>query len=575
MTTAQAEHTYRFTPDLGSLEHRLLTLARDLSGVPNPSLYVDDLASQAFSLIEVSKGESEKEIRWALSLSVLADIAAAGGQISRQDSVLQVSWPDWSTKSGEDALRSALVRLRQETTRVDIPEPVLNILPGTMSAEKVWDLLAHGQFSLLDASETHPSGTPYREIFLGARRYWSMPQRDREGRSKRFILVVSHISLKHPLPVGILEVGDGAPHDPGRDEFLGLTTESFYSWLKNGDSAGRLRQIEGRFSQLRNAILPIEGLSGLADEDLYARYRELERRAAGRSKGEGSVTAQKRLIYLTRIVRGRVALASLANGGNADPRDLYATVRLLRDLIVPRVHLEVTICGSLPPFSVGLCGKLVTAYSGDPRIVAICRRAPGQILKEVFPPEALSAFLPDSGAVVLTTKGLFASHSAQYSRAELPSHSPGSRIRLNRIGFTSGMTASLISRRTYQLSQMLLLQKPGSATVSSVFGSGGSKRQRRIEAAVRLLGLPDSIIHPRIKRPAYAASLVSNPRDVVLLNSAPQWLVPTEVEDYAGAATATWRERWARSAKDRLQNSGRLVGVRELLTMRQATDDPR
>ena len=53
----------------------------------------------------------ERELRWAFSVSILADVVAARATTQRLDSSLWVCWPDWRSMAGRDSLRRALVRL--------------------------------------------------------------------------------------------------------------------------------------------------------------------------------------------------------------------------------------------------------------------------------------------------------------------------------------------------------------------------------------------------------------------------------------------------------------------------------
>jgi hypothetical protein len=425
-----------------------------------------------------------------------------------------------------------------------------------MRSAHVARLLREGVLDLMDAGSLHPTGFTYGEVFSAAYRSWTMPLRDREGRNRRFVLTVSHPSVPAPLPAGILEVGDGSPMSPPRDEILGLTPEAFSRWLETSEGAeARLRALEARLSALLAAVRPIEGLDVSDHDALYTQTKELEEFASGRSVTAQDFKEKKRLSYIVRLTRGREAMRAHQAGRTPKPGDEYAAVRVMRDLTVPRVNLELTVCGALPPFATGLVGKLVVAFAADRRIRGVCRRMPGSILEAVFNLERLQAQVPRCGAILLTTKGLFPRHSAQYSRAELPGRQDARPVPLRKIGDTAGITASLMSKRTYRLAMALLEQASTSRSVSGVFGSGGSKRQRRIEAAVQELGLPEAIIHPRIKRPIYAAALVSNLQDVCLLNYRPNWTVPTcAPKDYANDASRLWRERWLRAAERRLNS---------------------
>ena len=136
----------------------------------------------------------------------------------------------------------------------------------------------------------------------------------------------------------------------------------------------------------------------------------------------------------------------------------------------------------------------------------------------------------------------------------------GSSIPLLKIGLTGGATASLMSRLTDQLATRLLDQNT-LGVVSDEYGSGGSKRQRRIEAAVLELGIVRETIHPIIRRPYYALNLVENLPEVVLCNAKPNYLIDSRenCSDYCRQAVAAWRDRWLKSAQRRLQKNGEVV----------------
>ena len=53
----------------------------------------------------------ERELRWALSVSILADVVAVGATTPLLDSSLGVGRPDWPSGAARDWLRRALARL--------------------------------------------------------------------------------------------------------------------------------------------------------------------------------------------------------------------------------------------------------------------------------------------------------------------------------------------------------------------------------------------------------------------------------------------------------------------------------
>lgn len=562
-----------FRPDLGTFERRLVQVIR---GFPSGDAftYLNGIADQAAGTAFGKDLASERELRWAFSISLLADIAAAGGRVERMDSCLRVAWPDWASDAGREGLRRALIRLRNESPPVSTAANP-DLLPRSMTATSLLHVLAEGKFHLAEGTDEHPRGVTYHQIFQAARQYWSMPDRDREGRNRRFVLTVDHPFVDAGTPVGLLEASDGAPHEGLRDSLFGLTTDSFSGWLSARRSRKKdLETIEERLKQLRLGLLPVKGLSHPNPANVYRRWRVLEDRAAGRSKDDEDIFGRKRLTYLIRLVRAEEAVRALLDSREPADGDLYAMVRLLRDLCIPRLHLDISICGAHPPFANALGGKFVVAFFGDPRIRKICATPPGAILRKIFDVERLSEQLPTSGAVLLTTKGLYPGHSAQYERALVPGRS--APIKLRRVGATRGMTASLLSRRSYALASLLLDHNTSERVVSNVFGSGGSKRQRRIEAAVQHVGLTDGFVHPGIERPVYALNLASNVAEVALLNARPQWLIEpkTSVLQYAEDASRLWRSRWLPVAQRRLGKGDEcLTGLQDWLLSRMAGDE--
>jgi hypothetical protein len=452
-----------------------------------------------------------------------------------------------------------------------IGQGVVDVLPASLTPDAVLKLIDEGAFELQDATDEHPSGVVYGDVFSAARRYWTMPHRDREGRNRRYVLTVMHPSLPSPLPTGILEVGDASPMATDRDALLGLTARTFAEWLAIPAKArDRLARLQVRLAGLHSALRPIAGLriNRSSYENQFESILSLEESAHGRSRSEDEHTTKKRKAYLARLLRGLRAVAAWRAGEEVRSDDASALVRVVRDLAVPRATLELTLCGALPPFSKALVGKLVVAFAGDPRIRRICATEPGEIVSSVFDVAHLQEYLPTGGAVLLTTKGLFPHHSAQYTRAELPRKHSDVKVQMRKIGVTTGMTASLMSKRTYYLAQAFLALPFQRRVVAGIFGSGGSKRQRRIEAAVASLGLPEAIIHPRLHRPIYAAELALNLRDVCILNERPRFSVSTSpARSYAREAQELWRSHWLPAARRRLAEGdrGAIKGVREFL----------
>jgi hypothetical protein len=167
----------------------------------------------------------------------------------------------------------------------------------------------------------------------------------------------------------------------------------------------------------------------------------------------------------------------------------------------------------------------------------------GSITRSLFD-DSIEKFLPRHGTLLVTTKGLFAGHSAQYNRVTIV----GERgpISLAHVADTVGTTTSLLSDQTARLAEAFLRHETSSRAISREYGSGGGKRQRTIESAALSVGLHEAIVHAKFHRPIYAVGFVANLPSVALLSEPPEWLIdPSEdAESFERRSLANWKARW-------------------------------
>jgi hypothetical protein len=255
----------------------------------------------------------------------------------------------------------------------------------------------------------------------------------------------------------------------------------------------------------------------------------------------------------------------------ADP-DFGAGVRALHDLLLPRLHLEATICGAVPPFASGFGGKLLATFLSHPLVLASSASTGGELLGWSFNLEDLNAQLPSAGLLCITTKGLYSGHAAIYNRAEMP----GARrpLRLQHLANTEGTTTTLISSRTARLARLVVAAVSGDrSAVSQVYGSGGAKRHRAIEAALSACGLSSDMANAGIRRPVYGVSFCSNVGAVVWLGEQPDVLTPVDSspDQFDREAAALWRAKWLGKACERV--SDYIVAPSLVRTLEAAVDE--
>jgi hypothetical protein len=475
---------------------------------------------------------SATEVRWSFLLSLLTDLVHWGSLPHWDEDGFEMRIPRYgsngSSEQENQQIRSALQRLRGVTKEYLNP----------VSPERALSILTNGKFRLNDGT----GGNAFSEIFREGVATWSMPYRTREGRASRLVLTADFQS-DIDVPVGILEIGDDAPHNPVRDSCMGF--DSRVSDLSR-DECSKLAE---RFVMLRGAIhqdgLPVN--VNAPAEEILSQFETLREASKGRSKAS-EISRNKRIAYLLRFVQGEAALRQIGT-----PEGLLHGLRALRDLTIPRVTAEMTICGALPPFGPLLAGKIVAGMAAHPLVRRFTYRDFGEITRSSFEVRKLEQLLPNLGTILITTKGLYPGHSSQYNRVQIPGIS--GPIQMRKVGDTIGQTTSHISISTSELASRAV-QMSNSRTVSNIYGSGGAKRQRIISEAIRELGSNVDLAHANVSRPVYAVSLVANLREVILFNKAPIWLVKPidEIEidgTYEEAALLLWRDKWLTNAVKR------------------------
>ena len=555
--TIEAPRVFSFDPNVGRWNLALQRLARTVASGEDPEVAIEVEIQQVVSTAG-TKGLSPDASKYAFVLSLLQDVRHAGGQLMVMDSRMYVSWPDWHGPDGRETARFALSQAREEQRSL-ATEEVSRLRPlyqPDMTPDAMRRFLSVAKFWLVGADEVHPSGVTYSQAFTASLGLWNMPYRGRTGRIRRFLVVGQAEGDVGPVVIGLIELGDDTPYNTERDLLLGLRPADFAEWLQGDPSVAPT--LKKRFRSLRKALLPVTDIdfSGSASK-IVAAEQNLVAVSAGRSQVESGFIAKKRVAYALRLAHGEEAMARFIRSGAVDSEDrsVREGLRALKDLTVPRITMEVTVCGAVPPFSQVLGGKLVVGFLGHPRIIQATVGSLGTITSQVFDQETLEGLLPDFGLLGLTTKGLYPFHSALYNRAEIPSADEGRPLRLRKIGETRGSTTTLLTKRTSLLSQQVLDASLELRQVSTRYGTGGAKRQRRIEAAVTAAGLPQTLSHAGIRRPVYGVPFASNIGGVLWAGAEPQWLqfkAATEV-GYAERATQTWRTRWLDTALRRLE----------------------
>ena len=471
--------------------------------------------------------ELQKLVDWQVTFefmkSIVLDLVSWGVDIEIHDSTIYfVKNPNKINDSmHQNIIRNALTNLKIDRKQFD----------SNLSDKEALEMLKYGEIELVKVT---PEQKDLSEVFRHGVATWSMPYRGREGRSTRFVLLIKF--KDRTVPIGIMETGDDAPFSPLRDKELGFTKLTL--------SESRAQELILRFKYLRNCLkktdLPIDPQDELVKiVDWFDNNKE-------NIKNLNHDLIAKRMNYLQRIIKAEYALSV---GHREMTDELGAGLRAIKDVTLNRVHTEVVICGALPPFGNFLVGKLVASMMNHPYVRKTLDRDIGILLGESFEIEKLEKWLPRFGPLLVTTKGLFSGHSAQYNRVRTPS--PSGDLKLIKLGETEGTTMSHISDRSMELA-VAINSKLGSRSISRDYGSGGAKRQRILQRALTEIGIPVESVFANIKRPVYGLKLVKNAQDVVIFGHAPVWIddftVTASPKDYDQLALSRWRDRWFNTA---------------------------
>jgi hypothetical protein len=455
----------------------------------------------------------------SFAMSVVLDLLAWGVNIEIVESQIRIAKYNNKLNSTmrNDSIRDAMSGLKGKEIGYELP----------VDSNEALKLIQAGKFQL---EKIIPSNQKNLQIFRTGVTTWSMPYRGREGRSSRFVLKVELNEVR--APCGIIEVGDDAPFSPLRDRELGFFAPPSDSTMNS--------QISKRLNSLRLCMrkenLPID-----PSKEIHILKEEWLKKDIGKFTSEDP-KIRKRMNYLSRIIRAELALS---HPDLWNEIDVNAGIRAIKDVTLNRVHTEVVICGALPPFGNLLIGKMVAMMMNHPEIRASLDRDIGVLLQDTFDFHKLEAWLPRYGPLLVTTKGLYPRHSAQYNRVRIVKHD--GHIPLKKLGSTIGQTMSNISDRTMRLAVEINIRL-GEKGVSREYGSGGSKRQRIIQKASTIVGINPAVMYADITRPVYGLSLVTNSQAVVLAGSQPEWRDSGGLIDdaaiYEEKTVHLWRKQW-------------------------------
>ena len=477
-------------------------------------------------LFEVLNGSYSIESKF--SFSILNDILNIGGLSWIVNEKVFVKWPDWGGVDGRQVTKFALEKSidKEDPLMKDLKKEEWNshkdLFFDSIDKNELLEIIGQSSFELKPLAESESI------IFDICLKYWTMPVRSRPSRSKRFILwCINDEFKKGKKVVGILEIGDDAPISNHRDDMLGLTYPSFMKWFESGsteDNKNRLCEIYKKFCKLEES---------LREDSFYL---------------TSDILPHKKLQSYRSKIRSAQSFFDPKNwhsdnvNTESGIRKFKEAIKIIHDITLPRIHSEVTICGSIPPFNEIYGGKLMVTFLGHPLIQTALQSSESKILQMSFDLNKLNDILPNFGSLAITTKGLYSGHSPMYKNSVLAWRN--GQIKFRHLGNTNGSTTSFISSRSVVFAKKLLQLRHNQ--LSNIWGSGGSLKQRILTRSCHEVGLDHNLPFAGISRPVYGCCYVSNIHEIIWCNDQPNWLYDDKETSvgYSDVCYEVWSKKW-------------------------------
>lgn len=475
-----------------------------------------------------------------------------------------------------------------EQARAEMPGPAREAALGQVIRPYV-QLVQRGERCQL-------TGLDLADVWRYFRHTWTTVYQSTPGRNLSF-LVRDSAATNHPV-IGIGALGSSIVQLRVRDAWIGWTGERFLQRVRE-DPSRWARWLDRELLQLldevyhadlvQESIVNSEEVGCPTDQAISRlrafakRARELHRlfpqreehkRNRGDAPAECAARAQTHLFRFKRAKTLADLLCirrDLAEAGFARPtarnlqkvlassdgeRALLAVARRAKARRVGVNMMDITVCGAVAPYNALLGGKLVSlmmassevrrAYSGQ-YAHASSVIASGMAARPVHRTPHL---------VLLGTTSLYASSSSQYNRLRAPALAlggrPGTEIRYEPLGRTSGFGSYQFSEETTEAMEILLARQQRGREVNSIFGEGVSPKLRKVRAALDAVGLPaELLLRHGQSRLVYGLPLAENFRDVLLgSGKAPRYILPVR-RGTAQAIGRFWIERWLGNRIDR------------------------
>ncbi|MCW3159466.1 DUF4338 domain-containing protein [Micropruina sonneratiae] len=441
---------------------------------------------------------------------------------------------------------------------------------------------------VVDDSTCTLTGFRLQDIWRYFRHTWSNAYASVPGRSMS-ILIRDAVTPYHAV-IGLAAVSSPIVQIAERDTWMGWETDTFVRGLSEEPTEKAARWVASRiqaqqdeiyvYDLLRDGVLQPSDLTAPTDDAIARlnadaeRHRQRHHRSASirqvRSIDRGDWVARaqtdlfrsKRAAALAEALDIRMVLGSHLLPESSveglrhalqDARartQLRRLVRRARGERVGTVIADLTVCGAIAPYNALAAGKLVGALAVSPTVLEAYQRKynrPSEIASSM----AGRPVVRESRLSLIATTSLYGTGSSQYNRLYWPADvlggPAGQRMGFHELGRSRSYGTSHLTDESVKALLRFSVLKDSSVRVNSLFGEGVSPRLRKVRLGLSALGWPtDDLLKHGRERIVYGVPLVSNLTDYSIgVDSTPDYLLDTEVEDGDQRIADWWLVRWA------------------------------
>jgi hypothetical protein len=435
------------------------------------------------------------------------------------------------------------------------------------------------------------TGLRLLDVWRYFRHTWSTSYNSTPGRTMH-ILVRDRAAKNHPV-VGIAALGSSIVQMAARDSWIGWTSDAVLTEMRSAPTLRWARWLSTSLSRLVGSIktddlcrhlrINKKSLSS-PTAHLIERLEQLAARERGRHEGlpqrrrhktaslgekadwkdlaETHLFVAKRAATLAQLLKARRTLTDAGFVGSASVRKLRALLeardgprvvglilRHMRALHVGVDMMDITVCGSVEPYSAVLGGKLVALLTTSSEVASAYAERYGHSASIIASCMAGRAVRRRPKLVLLGTTSLYDVASSQYNRLQIPATgsagSEGTAVRFALVGATQGYGSYHFSSSTMRLLETMMARRRSGRRVNSIFGEGVSPKLRKVRMSLDALGLPaNSLLQHGSRRLIYMIALATNFREVLLsLADEPSYILPPS-DRTAAHISDYWMERW-------------------------------